>query len=189
MMKRIMTGLVFVAAAILLMLVIAVARGTFARAVEPEEPVTLGTLLIRARELSTEPEKRVHDKRTAVKAPERVEIVEEPETVEEPEPEPEREYLGRFRITGYCTCSKCCGKSDGVTASGTTATVGRTCAAGKTFPFGTKLYIEGLGERVVEDRGGFSGNTIDVLCEDHPACYAITGWYDVYVEVQECSKN
>lgn len=188
--KRILTELVFVLAAILLMLIIAVARGTFARAVEPEEPVTLGTLLIRAREISPEPEKPVHDKRTTVKAPERVEI--EPEMhgeCTEPEPEstacdsePKREYLGRYRITGYCTCSKCCGKSDGVTASGTTATVGRTCAAGKDLPFGTVLYIEGIGYRTVEDRGGgVNGGHIDVLCNDHSECYALTGHYDVYV--------
>lgn len=41
MMKRIFTGLVFVVAAILLMFVIAVARGTIARAVEPEEAINV----------------------------------------------------------------------------------------------------------------------------------------------------
>lgn len=181
MMKRILTGLVFVAAAILLMLIIAVARGTFARAVEQEEPVKLGTLLIRARALSPEPEKPAHDKRTTAKTAVRVEIpAEEPETVEEPEPI--LRYLGEYRITGYCTCSKCCGKSDGITASGTTATVGRTCAAGKDLPFGTVLYIKGIGYRTVEDRGGgVNGGHIDVLCENHSECYALTGHYDVYV--------
>lgn len=106
--------------------------------------------------------------------------------VEEPEPEPAQEaptmrYLGRYKITGYDTCAECCGKSDGITASGTQATVGRTCAASKDLPFGTRLYIEGIGERVVEDRGGgVKGDHIDVLCEDHPACYAVTGYYEVY---------
>ena len=94
---------------------------------------------------------------------------------------PARRYLGRYYITGYDTCSRCCGKTDGITASGTVATVGRTCAASKDLPFGTRLYIDGIGERTVEDRGGgVKGNHIDVLCEDHPACYAVTGWYDVY---------
>lgn len=93
---------------------------------------------------------------------------------------PAMTYLGRFWVTGYDTCARCCGKTDGITASGTVATVGRTCAA-NGLDFGTRLYIEGIGERVVEDRGGMAGNAIDVLCEDHPACYAITGWYDVYV--------
>ena len=156
-----------------------------ARAVEDEEPSILGYLIIPAK---LREEKPVHDKRLITKEAERVEIVEEPETVEEPEPEPEREYLGRYRITGYCTCSKCCGKSDGVTASGTTATVGRTCAAGKDLPFGTVLWIDGIGYRTVEDRGGgVNGGHIDVLCENHSECYALTGYYDVYVveEAQE----
>lgn len=93
---------------------------------------------------------------------------------------PQKTYLGRYKITGYDTCAKCCGKSDGITASGTTATAGRTCAM-KNVPFGTKIYIEGIGERIVEDRGGFASNVIDVLCENHSACYAITGYYDVYI--------
>lgn len=90
------------------------------------------------------------------------------------------EYAGSYQIYGYDTCARCCGKTDGITASGTVATVGRTCAS-NDFPFGTILYIEGIGERVVEDRGNLVHGVIDVLCEDHPACYAITGKYDVYI--------
>ena len=100
---------------------------------------------------------------------------------EEPK-EPERTYLGRFYVTGYDICVKCCGKTDGITASGTQAKLGRTCAAGPELPFGTVLYIDGIGERVVEDRGtGVTEGCLDVLCEDHAECYAITGWYDVYI--------
>ncbi len=92
-----------------------------------------------------------------------------------------RRFLGSYYITGYDICEKCCGKTDGITASGTVATVGRTIAAPKDIPFGTMLYIDGIGERVVEDRGGaIEGNHLDVLCEDHPACFTVTGWYDVY---------
>lgn len=95
---------------------------------------------------------------------------------------PQKRYLGQFKITGYDTCAACCGKSDGITASGTQATVGRTCAAASGLPFGTRLWIEGLGERIVEDRGGaIKGNRIDVLCANHPDCYAVTGIYEVYV--------
>jgi len=89
-------------------------------------------------------------------------------------------YLGRYRVSGYDICAECCGKTDGITASGAEATVGRTCAA-NGLPFGTRLWIEGLGERVVEDRGGMTGQHIDVLCADHAECYAITGQYDVYL--------
>ena len=120
------------------------------------------------------------------------EIEPEPEpqeaTPEEAAPEEVRTYLGSFKITGYDTCARCCGNTRGITASGTTATVGRTCAASKDIPFGTRLWIEGIGERVVEDRGGaVNGKKIDVLCADHPACYAITGTYEVYIieEAQE----
>ena len=46
--------------------------------------------------------------------------------------------LGTFKITGYCSCAACCGKTTGITASGTRATAGRTIAADTSrFPFGT----------------------------------------------------
>ena len=94
-------------------------------------------------------------------------------------------YKGRYYITGYDICRKCCGKTDGITASGAKASVGRTIAAPKSFPFGTVLYIEGIGERVVEDRGGsVKKQRLDVLCSNHGECYALTGWYDVYEVVQ-----
>ena len=92
------------------------------------------------------------------------------------------QYLGTYWVTGYDTCAQCCGKTDGITASGTQATVGATCAA--TLPFGTVLYIDGIGVRVVEDRGVGDG-CIDVVCADHAACYAITGWYEVWVVVED----
>lgn len=99
--------------------------------------------------------------------------------------EPERVYLGLYWVTGYdALCAHCCGKSDGITASGTYATAGRTVAASSEFDFGTRLWIDGIGERVVEDRGGaIGGGRLDVVCEDHAECYAITGWYDVWLIV------
>jgi Uncharacterized protein conserved in bacteria len=75
---------------------------------------------------------------------------------------------GLYTITYYCPCEKCCGKTDGVTASGTQASAGRTVAADGRFAFGTKIYIDGIGERVVEDRGGsIKGNRIDVFVDNH----------------------
>lgn len=94
--------------------------------------------------------------------------------------EPEMVYAGTYRVTGYDACVKCCGKADGITASGVKAEVGRTIATGREFAFGTVLYIEGIGYRTVEDRGVGNG-CIDVFCADHPECYAITGYYDVYL--------
>ena len=89
-------------------------------------------------------------------------------------------YIGTYRTTGYDICYSCCGKIDGITASGTKATPGRTVAM-KGYPYGTKIYIEGVGYRTVEDTGGFHTNTIDILCNNHSECYAITGYKKVYL--------
>ncbi len=77
---------------------------------------------------------------------------------------PDLEELGTYKLTAYCACSKCCGKSDGITASGTKATAGRTVAA-SGFSFGTELYING-NTYVVEDRGVPSG-VIDIYFDSH----------------------
>lgn len=81
-------------------------------------------------------------------------------------------YAGEFKLTGYCNCSKCCGKwANGRTASGTYPAEGRTVAAPKQYPLGTRLYIEGLGEYIVEDRGNLANNVIDVYASTHSGCY------------------
>ena len=70
--------------------------------------------------------------------------------------------------SAYCACVKCCGKTNGITASGTKATAGRTIAAPKNYPFGTKIEIAGMGTYVVEDRGGaITGNKIDIYFDSH----------------------
>lgn len=79
--------------------------------------------------------------------------------------------IGEYTLTFYCACEKCCGKSTGITASGTKATEGRTCAA-EGLPIGSVIYIEALGEfRVVEDRFGDPSKTgkIDIFVDDHDA--------------------
>lgn len=74
-----------------------------------------------------------------------------------------------YKITAYCSCSKCCGKTTGRTASGTQATAGRTVAAPSKFAFGTKLNIGGQ-IYTVEDRGGaITGNKIDIYVNSHSA--------------------
>ena len=74
-----------------------------------------------------------------------------------------------YKITAYCSCSKCCGKATGRTASGTQATAGRTVAAPSRFAFGTKLNIGGQ-IYTVEDRGGaIKGNRIDIYVDSHSA--------------------
>ena len=72
-----------------------------------------------------------------------------------------------YKITAYCPCAKCCGKTNGMTASGTKATAGRTVAASSKFAFGTKLNIGGH-IYTVEDRGGaINGNKIDIFVNTH----------------------
>jgi 3D (Asp-Asp-Asp) domain-containing protein len=50
-----------------------------------------------------------------------------------------------------------------ITASGAPVVPGVTVAAGKELPFGTELYIKGIGKRIVQDRGAaISRGYIDI---------------------------
>lgn len=83
------------------------------------------------------------------------------------EPKPTFQSLGTYKLTAYCPCISCCGKSDGITASGAKAVEGVTIAAPKNLPFGTKILIEDH-EYTVQDRGGaITGNRIDVYFDTH----------------------
>ena len=85
--------------------------------------------------------------------------------------------------TGYCPCSYCCGKDDGITATGTRATEGRTIAADpRLLPYGTHVLIDGH-EYVVEDCGGdIQNHRIDVFFSSHSAANAF-GKHYVTLEV------
>lgn len=77
-----------------------------------------------------------------------------------------------YKITAYCSCAKCCGKTNGITAMGTHATSGRTVAASSKFSLGTKLNINGH-TYTVEDRGGaITGNKIDIYVNSHAEALA-----------------
>ena len=69
-----------------------------------------------------------------------------------------------METTAYNATAEQCGKADGITASGTYVTEGRTVAC-NDFPFGTKLLI-GENVYVVEDRCGYD-NVIDIYFDDH----------------------
>ena len=70
--------------------------------------------------------------------------------------------------TAYCPCVKCCGKTDGITATGTKATAGRTIAADPSvIPYGTEVIING-NTYVAEDCGGvINGNDVDIYFNTH----------------------
>ena len=79
-----------------------------------------------------------------------------------------------MNASAYCSCAKCCGKSNGVTSSGRKASPYHTLAAGSGYPIGTVIYIPAFenspngGWFVVEDRGGaISNNRIDVFMGSH----------------------
>lgn len=88
-----------------------------------------------------------------------------------------------FTATGYCPCSKCCGKTNGITAMGTKATQGKTVAMSSKYAFGTKVEIKGMGTYTVEDRGGaIQGNKIDIYFNTHSQALAF-GRKTVYLKI------
>lgn len=100
--------------------------------------------------------------------------------VEEEYIEDSKEYW-TFEVSYYCGCWDCTQNGNNITASGTYATQGRTIALPADIPFGTEVYIEGVGYFINEDTGGFIQYTyddngilvmrVDVYLEDHNECY------------------
>lgn len=78
------------------------------------------------------------------------------------------ESIGNFKITAYCPCAKCCGKSDGITASGVKARPNHTIAADtRIIPMGTKVMIDGIEYTVEDVGGGIKNNKIDMFFSSH----------------------
>ena len=78
------------------------------------------------------------------------------------------ESLGTFTVTHYCGCEKCCGKTDGITATGTVATEGQTVAVDpNVIPLGSEVVIDGH-TYIAEDVGGaIKGNKVDIYVNSH----------------------
>jgi 3D (Asp-Asp-Asp) domain-containing protein len=95
-----------------------------------------------------------------------------------------KKYLGKFYITHYCPCSKCCGAEGGkVTASGTKPTAGRTVGVNPNLiSYGTKLKVGNTRGYIAEDTGGGIGwKHLDIYCNSHSeALNAGVGWEKVY---------
>ena len=106
-----------------------------------------------------------------------------PEVVTVEEPKPVLTNIGTYKLTAYCACKKCCGKTDGITASGVKAVEGVTVAADTNLPFGTNIIIDGH-EYTVQDRGGaIKGNKIDIYFDSHQKALEFGVQYkDIYVK-------
>ena len=75
-----------------------------------------------------------------------------------------------YTVTAYCHCAKCCGIEGQPTANVQMPVVGVTVAGPRGLPFGTRLPIEGLGERIVQDRQPKRfDDRLDVFMADHEA--------------------
>ena len=71
--------------------------------------------------------------------------------------------IGVYELTAYEWTGNPC-------ANGNYPTTGYTVAC-NSLPLGTRIYIEGYGEYVVEDRGGMADNVIDIYYGDVDACF------------------
>ena len=101
---------------------------------------------------------------------------EEVEVVEKP-------TLTTFKVTAYCPCMKCCGKTDGITATGTVATAGRTIAVDPTvIPYGSQVILNGVTYTAEDCGGAIKGNKIDIYMNDEAT---VTNWgrktIDIYI--------
>ena len=92
--------------------------------------------------------------------------------------------LGKYRLSFYCPCTTCNGRSDGKTKIGTRMAEGRTIAVdSRIIPLGSRVYIDGYGVFIAEDTGGaIKGNRIDVCVSSHSRAYDIgIDYADVYL--------
>lgn len=116
---------------------------------------------------------------------------------EPPVKEPELASIGRFKLTAYCSCRKCCGKyadNRPVDENGETivyGSIGVRLKAGvsiavdpRVIPYGTDVVINGH-TYIAQDTGGsIVGNRIDVYFDDHQEAWNFgTQYAEVFVYV------
>lgn len=83
--------------------------------------------------------------------------------------------LGEFKLTAYCSCTKCCGKwaynrpNDIVYgAIGEELKEGHSIAVDpKVIPYRTEVIIDGVAYRAQDCGGAIKGNRIDIYFENH----------------------
>lgn len=126
---------------------------------------------------------------SAISETEFVGVEAEPAPVNETKVETEQptlKSLGTFKLTAYCPCARCCGKCDGITATGTKATAGRTISVDPSkIPYGTEVIINGH-TYIAEDCGGaINGNRIDIYFDSHTEALKFGIQYaNVYVKLR-----
>lgn len=103
----------------------------------------------------------------------------EVEEAEEAPPAPVGHTIQHVKVTHYC-CEKrdhICGNGDGLTATGTHVTAGRTVAVDPSvIPYGSRVVINGH-EYIAEDCGGaIKGDRIDVAVGTHKEALE-KGWF------------
>lgn len=110
---------------------------------------------------------------------------EAPTTIETDAPAIEEPETTLYKLTAYCPCEICCGKSNGITATGTKATAGRTVAVDPNkIPYGSEVIINGH-TYIAEDCGGaIKGNKIDIFFDTHQEALAFGVQY-AEVEVRQ----
>ena len=144
--------------------------------VEDSEPTTTTTHTVITLKLEVEPVESVE----VVETTESEEVTETTEVTETLE----NTNLGKFKLTAYCACEQCCGEhANGITATGTIATQGRTIAVDPSvIPYGSEVLINGH-TYVAEDCGGaIKENRIDVFFENHSDALQFGVQYaDVYI--------
>ncbi len=101
-------------------------------------------------------------------------------------------YIGKFKITHYCTCTKCNGSWGSKTAYGGAIRPGVTIAVDPSVIKKLSwVYIDGYGVRLAEDVGGaIRGKHIDMAVGDHSTAMAMGVTYkDVWYTAEPKAKS
>lgn len=119
----------------------------------------------------------------------------EPVVTEPEKQEPELISLGRFKLTAYCGCRKCCGKyadNRPVDENGeviVTGSIGVRLYAGvsiavdpRVIPYHSQVVINGHTYTAHDTGGNIKGNRIDVYFDDHDEAWDFgTQYAEVFI--------
>ena len=122
-------------------------------------------------------------------------ITTEPAATEPEKQEPELISLGRFKLTAYCGCRKCCGKyadNRPVDENGeviVTGSIGVRLYAGvsiavdpRVIPYHSQVVINGPTYTAHDTGGNIKGNRIDVYFDDHDEAWDFgTQYAEVFI--------